>query len=570
MKQPPVSAEARRAAARTMDATAYWRWARPADVAQDFWFPLLNDPGALNAAVVYEASGGFMTLALASRFEHVYALHRSADAHARTRQVIEASSAGNVLLYLLDPQWPWRPPVPVDAIIQYCLDGDPCGQWRGVVQRVFEDALEMASDCLSPAGSLVLGANNRWGHIRAARGELSLRSGYRKTRERFHDARVYTGSSPLQADQDPPPDLHALGTHESILRVPGVRGRIKRALIDSNAGRQFWPSFLVVGGRRRAPLAIESAMRANGALQQGDSLEVWRLVAGNHGISVLLASRGSRAASDVVIRVAHKQTALCHCRRNEQALGQLAGTVWRDLVPVLLASTSAGAQYMTAETACQGYERFSDEPGFIDRLPEATRQTVSCHVQSGSSMPLGAADFDRLVQAPLQDVAHYCDASCVRRLNAIARELRNRLLGRHCHLGVTHGDFKLGNLLFDRHARLRSVIDWDGFEARGVQIFDYLTLILFMLSHDFRQKHDAVFRMQVLPWTIPQAYDRCVAHAVQTLCPDRDTFALLRMAFWFYSLSARHASTYKEHPAWALRYVVPMLPAMESELRLAG
>jgi aminoglycoside phosphotransferase (APT) family kinase protein len=132
-------------------------------------------------------------------------------------------------------------------------------------------------------------------------------------------------------------------------------------------------------------------------------------------------------------------------------------------------------QSVFVETAVPG----APEPG-RGRLPRrrarraALEFLTSLHVAGRDDVLMDDALFE-------ERIGHYCDrleAALPAIQGAALRKTRDRLgsglVGRRWPLVPEHGDFHLGNCLFDADSRLTGVIDWDLGACPGMPVLDVL------------------------------------------------------------------------------------------------
>jgi aminoglycoside phosphotransferase (APT) family kinase protein len=214
------------------------------------------------------------------------------------------------------------------------------------------------------------------------------------------------------------------------------------------------------------------------------------------------------------------------------------------LIPHPVGRLAVGEQQVFVETSVPGA---SDAGRGPIRRRRARRRALAfltaLHASAGEAAVMDETLFE-------DRVGHYCDrlatafedplaAATIRRLK---ERLRTGLGARSFHFVAEHGDFHLGNCLFeDGGRRLAGVIDWDLGACPGLPVLDALHLLV---TSDGAGRLDAGTASRVLGGGLGAASQASLAEYLEAVGLQRDAA-----------------------PAWSLLYVVVKLlvPAITRE-----
>jgi aminoglycoside phosphotransferase (APT) family kinase protein len=204
-------------------------------------------------------------------------------------------------------------------------------------------------------------------------------------------------------------------------------------------------------------------------------------------VAVILVSPPGRPPG-AVLKLPMTPQAVAGMGRESRALAALHADErlddWRGLIPRARASGTLDGQRYRVDSVLRGrsmLDRLQDEAS-RNRLLESAAQTI--HVLHRTSATVVDDDdllAQRWVDAPVDDLlAHGGARGLEPRLHRLREELRGALSGRSVAAGWIHGDYWLGNLLFERsEERPSGIADWDAAAEVGLPIMDILHLLLY-------------------------------------------------------------------------------------------
>jgi SAM-dependent methyltransferase len=565
-----------RALADQLDYLDYLAVARVLDRDQAFWLPLLPVGDGSGVALVFETRLGSLTTRLAPHYAEVIAWHRSAAAAAITEKRLTRLGLGNVRLVVgAQVEDVLRDSKRLSALVAIGLSEDLIDMSDGKLALV-DAILKQTPRWLAPDGVIVIADNNRMSFRRLLSAQartagsvgLSLARIGRALRSCRRRVDLYVCRGPLTAELAPPPDLVGVGALRAGTSLhKSWNLRWKERVLNSGPGRLLWPSFLAVGSSGTTRSLLHDILAESDVARRlgwGSRLPALkRVVAGHRDTAIFVAGPSTRDDADVIARLPLTAAALGPWRTNGGALRLLATSPLAGLVPRLVADGVFREQHFTIETRCTGLEVEYDAPG-VDRLARGTCDTLEAlHHAARREEDMTAAAFDSSLAPSIRELAEWCTPAARTRLEAIEGALAEAMAGVRVVRGHEHGDFKLGNILFDRSGRVSAIIDWDGFSADGFPCFDYLTLLTYKIASNRRIGLAEAYLEHLLPWNLP-ARDAAIADGpLSRLVIDARSFLPLRAVFWFVLASRRFERYYKQHRYWQQRVLEPVLSALE-------
>ena len=559
--------------------------ARTFNVDQAFWLSLFADGAGRGTALVLETRLGALSARLSSYFKTVISWHASAVAAAATKRCVDDLNIKNVRIVIAEK------PADLDlgqerfsAFVFYGLSEDILEQWGRNTASRLKSIMEKIPLWLSEDGIVVIGENNPVTYQRYSTGKrdhdhgggIMLPGLRHQISRQLPYSELYVCSSPVTSGHIPPPDFVRYETVlDGTILPENWLNKTKNRILNSRPAKLLWPSFLMIGSNRPVHtllLGILKQQEVTKPLGWGkhDKIAVKRIIAGNSGMSVVIAGPLNDEAKNVVVRLPSRPAAWQYCRINAGALKNLARTSLSDRVPRLICEGTWQEQDYTVESSCSGLEMNANMRNLGAMVRQGFEVLNILSRETGQLSAIMEGDFQETLVPLINEIAGFCAPDVRDRLGIFTKTLRFAMRDCSAYRGYTHGDFKLGNILFDHTRKLTAVIDWDGFSENGYQIFDYLTLLLYGLAYESDRSLPDVYLENLLPWNLPPSYARLADELMSSQTLDKDSFLLMRIVFWFSLLSARFDPLYKHHEAWQRQYLLPVLPVLEATLRAGG
>ncbi len=130
-----------------------------------------------------------------------------------------------------------------------------------------------------------------------------------------------------------------------------------------------------------------------------------------------------------------------------------------------------------------GIDAFSVEKRFsrlqdneaVDYVQKAMERISRIHRHFGLRFSMDESTFEKYVGIRLKEIRS--EEEDVDLINRIEQYLKNEFLGKTFMHSICHGDYKIGNCLFDENGELLGIIDWDMGSLDDLTLVDVASLI---------------------------------------------------------------------------------------------
>ena len=542
-----------------------------------FWLPLVYRQG-LDVVAINDDVEGALCEALAPRCRRLVVL--AADEAAASSLQATADQAGlvNVEVVCFDWSGEWLiPDSSVDLVVLQRVNSwiEKAGLARADLAGHILDQLVRL---LGNDGSFLIVDNNPL-NFRCLSKPLSCMSRFRAGKRYLAHAQVVDRMSSagfrLQAmagdfvfDRSMYPIPEFLDVRGPGLCGDVVRGRrqsLRRRIINHPRVKEYWPSFLIAGSL--AP-SMALAGRICAQYAQGDDATrtqgeepavVRRMVSGNSGVTVMIMGNVAGYDGDVVLRLATEEQGRETLARNADTLAALREH--REVPDLLLRGAMEGFDYSLE--ACVKGMHVDDLDVEYDRcIEQAADLLLDIQRTTSFRVILEGAEYERLVESEIARLDTFCCGSEKDDLAVIGRYLDSVLRGQEILLVRTHGDFKVGNVLFHADGMPSAIIDWEMSDARGLPLLDILLLVTDVSAREQGMKLPEVFLQELLPGRLRPFLDRLLEQACVRfgIAPALQTG--LGMMFWIQYLNRQLEWPYRAHHEIAAAWVSEPLRRM--------
>lgn len=558
----------------------YARISRVLSADHTFWRALLPLSDTSSGTVlVVETRLGALSWQLSQKFNRVVSWHSSHEAAERTQQFLLTRGTTNIDVVVATDIADLRiEPRSLSAIIVCSPGEDPTSQWNGFTRDSGRALLRSVKHLLADSGVLVLNDNNLWAYrndfdrprLTRLAGNSALPLLKKLVTQYFPTQSLFVSRSSVTATQLPCPDyVSSDGILKDSLLPKNKYTKFKNALINLSPSRLLWPSYLMLAFHQKYISVIEKILVAHQNEQQlawtlKETPSIKRIVPGNGGTTIIAV--GPNAANencDVIVRLPSNEQGRLLCETNSHALRTLSNTQWASNVPAFIASGKIGGEAYFIEKKCTGSEVEYGTTNLNNMFTGAGEMIEKFHQSSTQRVVMTKRLFATKISPLFNETRGFSDVAIHHQLDRLHTTIGENFVGKRVSIGFVHGDFKLGNLLFDKDRRITSIIDWDGFSEDGFQIFDYLTHLLYAISSQTNSSLVEAYLEYVLPWKLPAVHLQTVGQKIELLAGDTESFQLLRMVFWLSQLSLRFDRLLKVHPEAQQRFLVPVLDAFE-------
>jgi len=542
------------------------RLKRTLSVDQMFWFPRFQPPLRDNSlALVLDDNYANLCCSLAEHYTRVLCLHPDAEYLAQARRQVAERGVDNVDFARLD----------IDAL----LAGEPPARGADALFALRPASILAALDrplradrllaallaALADDATVLVADNNARSFRRAfdlrGRGaqRAALGEATRALQRAGFSAEEFVMRAGYTRDFIPAP---AWVRRDCVLDAEPLKAslpaRLQQHLLGTRPMTRYWPSWAIFAARGSVALrqfddfVRDEKLRVFCRWEKFEPLQIKRLIAGNPGVTVMLAGAVGDASRDVVIRLPRSRAGHDSASANARALRELGVSAMRDYAPALLASGIWRGHEYFVEEKMPGREIGFRGPRADVMTGRGCREFVALQARDARREVLDADGYGQLIGRHIDALGKFCPGRAGALLVRADRALRARLIGRELPLVRKHGDFKLGNLLFDGDGHLRALIDWDGSEPLGLPLADFFTLVTYNHKDERGASNFLALNREVsVAWAVRDFYRRLLGELSEILGVDADLLPPLRCAACLISLQLRLDWTIKSHESWA-------------------
>jgi len=160
------------------------------------------------------------------------------------------------------------------------------------------------------------------------------------------------------------------------------------------------------------------------------------------------------------------------------------------------------------------------------------------HVHFGSVVTMGDHEFSTYIQTKLRLIEKFLVDQRIETsgLKHLDRYLHAELTGRVVILSLTHGDFKIGNCLFDDQSNITGIVDWDMAAKNELALFDLASL----RSRSIRDRTPKLSLAKLVLKTVgvPDEFETVMAGCFQTTQTDPVSLGILVWLYWIDRVSS--------------------------------
>ncbi|MDQ7076126.1 MAG: aminoglycoside phosphotransferase family protein [Gammaproteobacteria bacterium] len=557
---------------------------RTLTVDQCFWMPLLPSMPKEGTVLVIDDSCGNLSRGLALHFQRVISMQPNAVAAALLADSLRRSEVDNIVVVQADLSKPL--PIAVGTI-NLCVSlrlGHLLARHYGAdYLNIYRHVLTSMGEALTVNGVMLIADDNCQNYFNMAKQVLGRKiTGYQgvpwlETREMLRSfgmqIQEYVGKFDYNEGLLPLPDL-VLREHAALAEPlkKNLTGRIKQYLLNRRLSTRYWPAFLFCASKQGVLNSVQEMVQAADLATllhwQTSKVEVRRLIAGNADVTVVMVGPVGNTDIEVVLRLPRSKAGFVSAGRNADVITALQKGSFAALTPKLLASGEYLGQryYIEEKKAGRELQEFSELADQMVR--EACLVLARGQAKTAVRRVLTKNDYDILIGGCIGNLRPYCNKAEQAVLQRVDELLQLFFIGKETPLVRTHGDFKLGNVLFLADQSVGAIIDWDLSETSGLPLSDLFVLMTYRRDPEEQKNYNLIefYRQKVLPWKMPVFYQKLLPEVAAILDVDERLFLPIRCLSWLMNLRDRLDWTLKSHEGWASEGIGAVLGDIEQIL----
>jgi aminoglycoside phosphotransferase (APT) family kinase protein len=231
-------------------------------------------------------------------------------------------------------------------------------------------------------------------------------------------------------------------------------------------------------------------------------------------------------------------------RKSAEALDALGTMPWMtpylaDRCPKIVLTENVSGRFCSVETAVPGLDGGRMlKAGCDPQQLVLSAQRFLAALEKASTAPLEHPGWRKHLQAAIERVERLAErAGCRTGYLTLVSDVFAKLRAYQLPIVYAHGNFWLGNALFDERGDLTGVIDWDCADDRSLPAVDLIYLAI--RTHSLSRKSS--FGEAVADWVEAESLpflDDCVAHHCRDVSVPPDLVVPLSYCSWILHLDA--------------------------------
>lgn len=542
-----------------------------------FWLPIVYS-GPFDVILIADDVGGALCEALSPYCKKLFVKATGGQSVSAMRASLARRRLSNVEIVEFDwcGEWPFE-----DSSIDF-LGLIRINAWVSHAKLdkadIGEHILGQVARVLTKTGA-VLFADNNPVSFRCIRRPISCASSVIKNRGQLSHSliakrlqamgfqlRKMAGDFIFEQTMSPNPEFLDSGSSSMLGGRNGpMVSSIREWFIMNPLIKRYWPSFLICASCSPQMGLLSRIYRAvvpetkDSDISGNAEVVLKRIVAGNANVTIMIAGKPENSHDDVVMRLATSEDGRDAVSINADALEALKG---QKEIPQLMARGEMGGFDYSVEECVEGLHAESFEGRYNSLVDKAVRLLLDIQERSASSVILAEHQYDRLVTEEIIQLDGFCRGRERQDLAVVSEYLDLFLRGSSISLLRTHGDFKLGNVLFTAGGHPCGIIDWEMSDSRGLPLLDIILLVTDTSASELDTKLPAVFCSQVLTNQLRPFLQNVLDEAKERLGVSEEISKALKMIFWIRYLNRQLGWPFKAHFEVAKEWVTDPLRQM--------
>jgi len=187
---------------------------------------------------------------------------------------------------------------------------------------------------------------------------------------------------------------------------------------------------------------------------------------------------------------------------------------------------------------------------------------MGIHTRFGRVVKLGDKEFSACIETKMGAIIRRLAENhvAVLALGLLQRFLRSQLDGRAVIISLTHGDFKIGNCLFDSHSRVTGIVDWDMASRGELALFDLASF----RGHSIRDRESLSLAEVVLnSGEISDEFEPASASYFRETQTDPVPLNTLMWMYWIDRVSKQFLYNTQVDEKWIADNVLPVVERLD-------
>jgi aminoglycoside phosphotransferase (APT) family kinase protein/SAM-dependent methyltransferase len=289
------------------------------------------------------------------------------------------------------------------------------------------------------------------------------------------------------------------------------------------------------------------------------------------GKVILSVGRARAPYGEKIVVLPLEATVSTRLRHEAAILQELArtGVQLASMIPTFYGEGCVHRQQYFVQRELPGLSVDVDGPWLHAVTQHAAQVLRTFHAETAQSHIVDNVVFTRLFSDPLRCVIDKLGPRIKSAVESIEAALREQLWGRWMPTVWTHGDYKIENVLINRHTRaIQGVIDWDLSQPEGLPLLDLLYLIAYNRVIREGKVIADFFLGHILPKRF-SPFEESIFHTyIRDIGIDNTVIDALHIMFWIHHVAYRvESSQFLEHMMEEMRAATYTIARHVSEQR---
>ena len=535
-----------------------------------FWYPLLPDYDSNQSiALVIDDSYGNISYQLSLRFKKVITVHQDDRALETISQYLESKNINNVQLVKMAIGSVFPVPSSSVSLVVVMRLSNYIDQYADKNRaEYYKQFLEESCRILTSDGTVMILDNNK-NSYQAIAGRVRGRNRFdrvvgvspkytkKSLIKKGFSVDEYIGKQIYTQTLDGAPSYLNFNTPATGDPLKyGLLNKLKLKLQNSAILKQRWSSFIIVATRSSTDNLVRKILIDSKCVddQVVDKYFVKRIISGNAGVVVIIVGKMDCAEEeDFVLRLPGSKEAIEKVECNWAALKSLSASSCSKVIPKNVAKGCFKEQFYYIEERKKGKDLESGDIGLevSKALYDSFLLLINIQTESKSKAHKQRQFVDHYLNNLSSRLASFCNKSEIDVLNKILACLRNVLNSCEIPLVRVHGDFKPGNILYNRDGTTSAIIDWDMSQPAGLPLIDFYTYFIYQIAKEKNTSISNAFNDYILYWDVRDEYKNIVNIAREKFHISERSLLSLRCMSWLIIIELQISDVYLTHPQTA-------------------
>lgn len=312
--------------------------------------------------------------------------------------------------------------------------------------------------------------------------------------------------------------------------TPSFKNIIRNKLIPNKVLSYFYPSYIVVASR----INTENSDFFSIISKELNLDRHFELIRGKPNSAII-------AANNLVIKIPLDKLSEARCRHNKIILERLKNEVGLDGAPNFIRKETIQNLPLYIEERIGGAAVDSPIKQMDTLVMRASEFIIDFHQKTAKEIFIDEKKYRILFEKKFNKLIPFLTDKNRDKLLRLSDFIRKSFLYKKIKLVWAHGDYKIGNVLFDmKSLRINGVIDWDLSSKSGLPLLDIFYLLFYKESLESRKSQFSILIERFCRQNFNSLEERVIKSYLANLNIAPELIKPLLLMFWLDSLTGRY------------------------------